>query len=245
MIAARLPSGWTSGGATMTEPSQVGSPLPTKAFSANRRAASASRWAISTRQIEAWHSTVPSAEDESRDTAPSRSCTRERAITAQAPSTGSAANACSSSERRNLPFYADIIRPQGITSQLVIAIDFHGGRRGTIHLCRHGPVSRIGSSLVQRLRPIVPALGLIDAAISAAPPSPRSAAPPSAPPSRTQGAREQEVAQFAARGLMTREIAALLGSSPATVRNQLHAIYRKLDVSNRTELAFVLASVQA
>lgn len=53
----------------------------------------------------------------------------------------------SSSERRNLPFYADIIRPQGITSQLVIAIDFHGRRRGTIHLCRHRPVSGIGASL--------------------------------------------------------------------------------------------------
>ena len=151
----------------------------------------------------------------------------------------------SSSERRNLPFYADIIRPQGITSQLVIAIEFHGLRRGTIHLCRHGPVRGIGSSLVQRLRPIVPALGLIDAATSAAPPSPRSSAPPCAPRSPALGAREQEVAQFAALGLMTREIAALLGSSPATVRNQLHEIYRKLDVSNRTELAFVLAGAQA
>jgi len=56
------------------------------------------------------------------------------------------------------------------------------------------------------------------------------------------GMREREVARLAVRGLETREIAALLGISPATVRNQLHMIYQKLNVSNRTELAFILTA---
>jgi DNA-binding NarL/FixJ family response regulator len=52
--------------------------------------------------------------------------------------------------------------------------------------------------------------------------------------------REREVADLARRGLQTKEIAAAIGSRPATVRNQLHAIFRKLDVSTRAELAFLL-----
>jgi len=141
----------------------------------------------------------------------------------------------SSRERCELPFYADIIRPQRISSQLVIAVDFHGRRRGTIHLCRHGSVRRFGSSLVDRLRSIVPVMGLIDAATSS------STSPPAMAVDPALGPREREVARLAGRGLETKEIAALLGTRPATVRNQLHAIFRKLDVSNRTELAFVLA----
>lgn len=140
----------------------------------------------------------------------------------------------SSRERSELPFYADIVRPQRISSQLVIAVDFHGCRRATIHLCRHGAALRFGSSLVDRLRAIVPALGLIDAASS-------TRSPPAVQGDPGLGPRELEVARLAGRGLETKEIAALLGTRPATVRNQLHAIFRKLDVSNRAELAFVLA----
>jgi DNA-binding CsgD family transcriptional regulator len=55
-------------------------------------------------------------------------------------------------------------------------------------------------------------------------------------------AQELRVSQHAAAGLRDREIAALLYLSPRTVESYLHSAYRKLDVSNRTQLAGVLAS---
>ena len=51
---------------------------------------------------------------------------------------------------------------------------------------------------------------------------------------------ERLVAAMAAEGLPYKCIARELGKSPATVRNQLHAIYQKLDVGNRTALAHKL-----
>ncbi len=49
--------------------------------------------------------------------------------------------------------------------------------------------------------------------------------------------REAEVARLSAAGQSNKEIAQALGVSPFTVRNQLTAIYSKLGVSTRTELA--------
>lgn len=52
---------------------------------------------------------------------------------------------------------------------------------------------------------------------------------------------EFRVARLAAEGLQYKEIARELGVSPATVRNQLHTVYRKLGVSNKTALTNALA----
>ena len=50
-------------------------------------------------------------------------------------------------------------------------------------------------------------------------------------------AAETKVARLFAQGRSNREIAAGLGVSPATVRNQLASIYRKLDIHSKAELA--------
>jgi DNA-binding CsgD family transcriptional regulator len=55
-------------------------------------------------------------------------------------------------------------------------------------------------------------------------------------------AHELRIAHHAASGLRNREIAALLYLSPRTVEWHLQSAYRKLDVSNRTQLAAVLTS---
>jgi DNA-binding CsgD family transcriptional regulator len=55
-------------------------------------------------------------------------------------------------------------------------------------------------------------------------------------------AQELRVCRHAAGGMRDREIAALLYLSPRTVESYLHTAYRKLDISNRTQLAGVLAS---
>lgn len=54
-------------------------------------------------------------------------------------------------------------------------------------------------------------------------------------------AAERAVAQEVARGFSNEEIATLRGSSPRTVANQMQAIFRKLGVGSRIELARRLA----
>lgn len=51
---------------------------------------------------------------------------------------------------------------------------------------------------------------------------------------------ERAVAAMAMHGTPYKMIARTLDKSPATVRNQLHMIYQKLGVSNRTALSNVL-----
>ncbi|AIN61055.1 helix-turn-helix transcriptional regulator [Pseudomonas soli] len=50
-------------------------------------------------------------------------------------------------------------------------------------------------------------------------------------------ARELEILKLVASGISNKQIARELGSSPNTVRNQIHALFRKAKVTNRTELA--------
>jgi len=55
-------------------------------------------------------------------------------------------------------------------------------------------------------------------------------------------AREKEVAGRFAHGMSHKEVAADLGVSPATVRNQLQGVYLKLGVSDKASLALLWAS---
>jgi DNA-binding CsgD family transcriptional regulator len=54
-------------------------------------------------------------------------------------------------------------------------------------------------------------------------------------------ASEREVVRAVLGGRSNLEIASMRGTSAKTVGNQLHAIYRKLDVGSRHELAALLA----
>jgi DNA-binding CsgD family transcriptional regulator len=56
--------------------------------------------------------------------------------------------------------------------------------------------------------------------------------------------QEVKVSQLAVRGLSNREIGLIIGTSQLTVRNQLSAVYIKVHVSNRAELAFAAMSAQ-
>ncbi len=53
-------------------------------------------------------------------------------------------------------------------------------------------------------------------------------------------ARERQLAQLIATGLTNREIAAQLGLSVFTVRNEVGRILRKLKAKNRSQIAFVV-----
>jgi two-component system, NarL family, nitrate/nitrite response regulator NarL len=51
--------------------------------------------------------------------------------------------------------------------------------------------------------------------------------------------REKEIAKLVGRGMRNREIAESLGMSEGTIKVYLHAIYQKLGIDNRTELALL------
>jgi DNA-binding CsgD family transcriptional regulator len=139
----------------------------------------------------------------------------------------------SARERDALPFFADIVRPQKIRSQIVLMVSFHGRSRGSIHLCRHGSGTPFSPEDAAVLRQLVPALALAQAAFDVGVGAGR--ATEVAQDRLTE--RELTVARLVARGFHNRDIAALLGTSPNTVRNQLAVIFRKLRIRGRAELA--------
>jgi DNA-binding CsgD family transcriptional regulator len=56
--------------------------------------------------------------------------------------------------------------------------------------------------------------------------------------------REVEVAMLVAQGLQNKEIAAILGTAPDTVRHQTVRIYAKTGVTTRTALAVLVMRCQ-
>jgi DNA-binding CsgD family transcriptional regulator len=138
-----------------------------------------------------------------------------------------------SSERDALPFFADIVRPQGISSQLVVAVDFHRRSRASIHLCRHGRVRPFAREDGELLSRVAPAVALAQAAFDIA------GVVEAGADTVLDGLSDREltIATLVARGFSNRDIAGLLGTSPNTVRNQIHGIFRKVHVRSRAQLA--------
>jgi two-component system, NarL family, nitrate/nitrite response regulator NarL len=62
---------------------------------------------------------------------------------------------------------------------------------------------------------------------------------PSQDPLSALTPRECQIAEHVGRGLRNKEIAAALGMSEGTVKVYLHAMYQKLGIENRTELALL------
>lgn len=136
------------------------------------------------------------------------------------------------SQRDRMPLYAELLRPLGLRTQVVHLVRFRGRAVGVIHANRYGPRgAHFRSSTLGRMQSIVQLLGAALVARRQAPPPPGVVALTS---------REAEVASLAVRGFETAQIAAHLGTSTNTVRNQLHAVFRKLGVCSRLELANLL-----
>lgn len=134
--------------------------------------------------------------------------------------------AFSASARSRSAFFNEVLRPQGIRSQLVSTLEFRGRSLGALYLCRHDR-SRFGERERNRLLRLRPALSVADAVVAST--SQQANSPLTH--------REEEVTRLVCRGMPNREIAGLLGTSPHTVRNQLAEIFEKLGVANRAELA--------
>jgi DNA-binding CsgD family transcriptional regulator len=135
-------------------------------------------------------------------------------------------------ERERHAFYAEIVRPIG-TRFFVTALVRVGERTlGVLQLGRTGKVAPdFRAAALATLRDAMPIVSLGEAARDA-----RVGVRPDLPLSP----RERDVAEYAALGLTAGEIAAALGTSRNTVRNQLAGLYRKVGASTRGELVGIL-----
>jgi DNA-binding CsgD family transcriptional regulator len=150
-------------------------------------------------------------------------------------------------ERLNLPFFAEIIRPQGITSQLVAHVRFQNRMTCVLHLCRHDRRVPFRPRDRERLMPVLAGIAVAHAAFDgAAATAAARIAPAAAEPTelgtfrelfQTLSPREREIARYVAYGYRNRDIALALGTSPHTVRNHLYQVFSKLGTNHRTELA--------
>lgn len=143
----------------------------------------------------------------------------------------------SSSERSSLAIYRDILLPQRTRSVLGAFASLAGMLVVRVVFKRHGTRRAFAERDVRELQRELPMIAFADAALQHrfAGTASQHALAPLTP-------REREVAQLACKGCSNREIASLLGTSPDTVKKQLSAAMKKLDVLNRTELASLLQS---
>lgn len=135
----------------------------------------------------------------------------------------------SASQRDRSLMFAEFLRPCGITSIVAVFLRRHSVPEHFLTFGRYGgrPFSETDLGLLRTLQPTfqlalrVPApSGVHDLGLAA--------------PVLTR--RERELVAYVGRGLYNREIAALLGISALTVRNELSKIFRKFEVSTRAEL---------
>ena len=139
----------------------------------------------------------------------------------------------SARERRELPVFCEIVRPQGTRWTLALVPRWRGTSLGMIRLERKGRRPFVRRDLEQA----VALLPVIELGLSAL----RSTASSATFPLPRLGKREAEVAHHVGRGLTSGQIALLLGTSPLTVRNQISRIFDKVGVASRAELATWLA----
>ncbi len=137
----------------------------------------------------------------------------------------------SRSEREALPIFRESLRPARVNSLLAWSASFRGVPSGIVHVYRRGAGREFLVEDLDRVRPVLRVIAGLHASIE-----PRLVRLPP-PEGERLAPREVEVAALVARGYANLQIAMRLGVSAHTVRHQLEAIFRKLRVGNRTELA--------
>jgi DNA-binding CsgD family transcriptional regulator len=142
--------------------------------------------------------------------------------------------------RASLRVYSEFLRPNNLGPYCVrMWVNGHGGF--WLVFAREGRNARYADRDLAALDFVIPALAIGEAFHAQS--SVASHGTDTAAFLRDHGAGEAEakVGALAERGLTNGEIAKILGRSSHTVRNQLAVVFRKMHVSTRAELAFVLA----
>jgi DNA-binding CsgD family transcriptional regulator len=122
---------------------------------------------------------------------------------------------------RRTTLYREVMAPIGGTETLFLVPSAGGHALGLLTLGRCG--GSFSDAAMARARSWVPALSVACRA---------TAEVPCGPPLTTT---ESDLLEYLSLGLDTRQIALARGTSFFTVRNQLSALYRKLEVANRAE----------
>ena len=148
--------------------------------------------------------------------------------------------------RERLRMYRDLLHPHGGS---VFTTSTWRNRHGAFgfHLARCGRGRKFRRSEIDALEAVLPAIKLAESYWAAMTTSVEPAIESSFESWAEEiglSAAERRVTELVVRGLQNREIAALLGVSPLTVRNQLVAVFRKAEVSTRSELAFVASAAE-
>lgn len=143
--------------------------------------------------------------------------------------------------RDRLGLYREQLRPNGVSVFVTAAWGgFAGG--GGFHLARTGSAARFASKEVDLLTLVLPTIRLADAYAKGLDRERRGRSERALEvwsDSIGLSRAERQVAALVARGLTNREVAELLGVSMLTARNHLGSVFRKANVSNRAELAFL------
>lgn len=142
-----------------------------------------------------------------------------------------------SGELDRSPLYAEILRPAGVNTTMTVLPRFRGAVVSCIGLSRHGRRGRFSETDRYFMRGAVAAIGAIEMAFCHRDQIPALTASHASDPLARLSKREHQIAGYLARGLTNKEIAALVGTSFNTIRNQASRIYEKLGVEGRTLLA--------
>jgi DNA-binding CsgD family transcriptional regulator len=148
-------------------------------------------------------------------------------------------DALSARARDRMPFYREVVSGHGIRATAVAILRLRGHVSGSIYLGRTGHAARFGGELTL-LRRALPVLALGEAMHGRV-----EKASAVAFASFALTPREQTVLQLLCRGWTNAQIAAQLGSSPRTVKNQVSAILSKTKTRNRTQLTAEIATRRA
>jgi DNA-binding CsgD family transcriptional regulator len=135
------------------------------------------------------------------------------------------------------PMFSEILRPAGVTATMTVLPQFRGVPTSCIGFGRHGRAARFRPAERELLRDMVNAIGTVEMAFLAQrPPTPSADSPLFARLSPC----EQRVAALVGQGFSNKEVAALIGTSPQTVRKQTISVFRKLGARGRSHLAALL-----
>jgi len=141
--------------------------------------------------------------------------------------------------RDRMPFYREVVAGYGIKATAVALLRVRGRISSCVFLGRTARGARFGRELAL-LRRALPVLALGDAVHASLELSHLQREPTAADVCRLTR-REQDVVELLRNGLSNLQIAAQLGSSPRTVKNQVSSILSKSQAVNRTQLTALLA----
>lgn len=132
-------------------------------------------------------------------------------------------------------YYQEVLRPADVSSLSCVGLTWRGSPLAFLVAARHGGRPMEGGFTAEDAE----LLSHVKCAFEAGLVANLATSQPSLLNQLTP--REREIAEMICRGLSNREIGAILGTSPHTVRNQTVQIFRKLEVDNRVELTALLS----